>query len=115
MNNKRLYRSNNRKLFGICGGIAEYLGVDPFWVRLIWAITALAWGTSILVYFILVFVMDNRPDYLGRNISDYSYQNQNYQNYQASQTQNSVEKRDYIDAEPVGFRYHEGEKEEVYR
>ena len=33
--NKRLYKSNENKMVdGICGGIAEYFGIDPTLVRL---------------------------------------------------------------------------------
>lgn len=34
---KKLYKSNNRMICGVCAGIAEYLGIDPTVVRLIWA------------------------------------------------------------------------------
>ncbi|HPT84146.1 MAG TPA: PspC domain-containing protein [Limnochordia bacterium] len=47
---KRLYRSRDRKIGGVCGGIAEYLNVDPTIVRLIWAVLALFYGTGILAY-----------------------------------------------------------------
>jgi phage shock protein PspC (stress-responsive transcriptional regulator) len=48
---KRLYRSKtDRVLGGVCGGIAEYLGVDPVVVRLIWVIASLFWGVGILAY-----------------------------------------------------------------
>ena len=36
---KRLYKSNQNKMIdGVCGGIAEYFGVDPTVVRLLWAL-----------------------------------------------------------------------------
>ncbi len=45
MNKKRLYKSSrNKKICGVCGGIAEYLNMDPTVIRLITAIIALAWG-----------------------------------------------------------------------
>ena len=34
---KRLYRSNDRVIAGVCSGIAEYLDFDPVAVRLGWA------------------------------------------------------------------------------
>ena len=34
---KKLYKSNNRMICGVCAGIAEYLGIDPTVVRLLWA------------------------------------------------------------------------------
>ena len=37
--NRKLYRANtNRMICGVCGGIGEYLNVDPTLVRLIWAL-----------------------------------------------------------------------------
>ena len=39
MMNKRLYKSNENKMVdGICGGIAEYFGIDPTLVRLAWVL-----------------------------------------------------------------------------
>ena len=39
--NRKLYRSNtNRMICGVCGGIGEYLNIDPTLVRLIWALVA---------------------------------------------------------------------------
>ena len=36
---KKLYKSStNKMLAGVCGGIAEYFGVDPTWIRLAWVI-----------------------------------------------------------------------------
>ncbi|HHY80856.1 phage shock protein C (PspC) family protein [Thermoanaerobacter thermohydrosulfuricus] len=48
---RRLYRSKKNKMIGgVCGGIAEYLGIDPTIVRLIWAFTTLFWGAGIIIY-----------------------------------------------------------------
>lgn len=38
---KKLYRSSDRKLAGVCGGIAEYLEVDPTVVRILYLILTL--------------------------------------------------------------------------
>ena len=32
---KKLYRSNEREFFGVCGGVAEYFGWDPTIVRIV--------------------------------------------------------------------------------
>ena len=54
MQQKRLYRStSDRMLAGVCGGIAEYFGIDPVFVRLITVLIVAAGGTGILAYFIL--------------------------------------------------------------
>ena len=58
MNKKRLYKSSrNKKICGVCGGIAEYLNMDPTVIRLITVIIALAWGSGIILYIIMAFVM----------------------------------------------------------
>ena len=54
---KRLYRvQEGAKLAGVCGGVAEYLNIDPTVVRLIWALIGLT-GTGILAYIVAAFVM----------------------------------------------------------
>jgi phage shock protein PspC (stress-responsive transcriptional regulator) len=59
---KRLYRSRqNRKLAGVCGGIAEYLGWDPTLVRVAWIILTLLGGSGILIYLIFWLVMPESP------------------------------------------------------
>ena len=51
--NKKLYRSrSNRVIGGVCGGLAQYLGVDPTVVRLIMALVTFVGGMSLLVYLI---------------------------------------------------------------
>lgn len=54
---KRLTKSNERKLCGVCGGIAEYFDIDPTIVRLIWLFLVLCAGTGILAYFIAAIIM----------------------------------------------------------
>ena len=59
---KRLYKSKtDKKICGVCGGLAEYLGIDPTIVRLIWAILVVFFGTGILIYIIAALVLPERP------------------------------------------------------
>ena len=58
---KKLYKSNNRVICGVCAGIAEYLGIDPTVVRLLWAALGLT-GTGILLYIIAALVMPENMD-----------------------------------------------------
>ena len=58
---KRLYKSNNRMLCGVCAGIAEYFGIDPTIVRLVWAALALS-GTGILLYIVAALVIPENLD-----------------------------------------------------
>ena len=48
---KRLYRSRKEKVIaGVCGGLAEYFGVDPTLIRLIFVLFLLVGGSAFLVY-----------------------------------------------------------------
>ncbi len=58
---KRLYKSSDRKVCGVCGGIADYFDIDPTIVRLIWVVFTLAGGSGILAYIIAAIVMDDEP------------------------------------------------------
>ena len=61
---KRLYRSGKDKLLGgVCGGVGEYLGVDPVLIRLLWVIAALGWGTGILAYIIAWIIIPRNPNH----------------------------------------------------
>ncbi|HEY2923478.1 MAG TPA: PspC domain-containing protein [Candidatus Eisenbacteria bacterium] len=58
---KRLRKSRNRVLAGVCGGIAEWLGWDPTLVRVLYVLVSFfsAGFPGILVYIILWIVMPN--------------------------------------------------------
>ena len=59
---KKLYKSeNDKKICGVCGGIAEYFGVDSSTVRLITVLLVLFAGMSIWVYIIAAIVMSPAP------------------------------------------------------
>ena len=59
---KRLYRSrSDRKLAGVCAGIADYFGWDPTLVRVGWIVLTLMGGSGILLYLILWLVMPEVP------------------------------------------------------
>lgn len=57
----RLVKSSNRTLCGVCGGIANYLGVDPTVIRVIYVLLSLfsAGFPGLLLYIILAFIMPN--------------------------------------------------------
>ncbi len=58
MNENRLVRSrDNKMLFGVCGGVAEYLNVDPVIIRLLAVLLTLWNGVGLLIYFVLALVM----------------------------------------------------------
>ena len=50
---KKLFRSRtDRKVAGVCGGISEYLEVDPTLIRLFWLIAIFCMGGALLAYLI---------------------------------------------------------------
>lgn len=64
MEPKKLYKSNrDKKLCGVCGGLAEYFEVDSTLVRLAWVVLALCFGSGLLAYLIAALVMPNNPIY----------------------------------------------------
>ncbi len=62
--NKRLYKSSTeRKICGVCGGIAEYFNLDPTVVRLaIVLLTLLSAGTGVVFYLIAAVLMPQDTD-----------------------------------------------------
>ena len=55
---KRLYKSStDKKVCGVCGGIANYFDVDPTVIRLIWVIFTLAGGSGLIAYIIAASIM----------------------------------------------------------
>lgn len=55
---KKLHRSSqNRMIFGVAGGIAEYFNIDPTIVRLLWVICIFAAGFGLLAYIVAAIVM----------------------------------------------------------
>jgi len=66
---KKLYRSTkNKKLFGVCGGLAKYLGIDATIVRLIWVVLAVVPlvgpFVGVLTYLICGIVIPKEPDFI---------------------------------------------------
>ncbi len=60
---KKLYRSRtDKKLCGVCGGLAEYFGIDSTIVRLILVCAVLFAGVGILAYLIAALVIPVKPE-----------------------------------------------------
>ena len=60
--NKKLYRNiQDKKIAGVCSGLADYLSIDPTIVRLIWALVALS-GAGILAYLIAALIIPEKPN-----------------------------------------------------
>lgn len=63
--NKKLYRSNNRMLAGVCGGIAEYFGVDATLIRLAYVLLSVFTVAfpGIIVYILAAIIIPSDPGY----------------------------------------------------
>lgn len=58
MEPKRLFRSTkNRMIAGVCGGIGEYLNIDPTIIRLLFVILGCSGGTGVVAYLIAAIVI----------------------------------------------------------
>ncbi|WP_239255248.1 PspC domain-containing protein [Listeria ilorinensis] len=55
---KKLRKSSHQKMLaGVCGGVAEYLGIDVTIVRIIWAIFGLFAFTGVILYIVAALIM----------------------------------------------------------
>ncbi len=59
---RRLYLGREKKIAGVCCGIADYFGIDPTLVRIGWVVFSLAGGSGILAYIIAMIIIPERPD-----------------------------------------------------
>ncbi|WP_026478553.1 PspC domain-containing protein [Alkaliphilus transvaalensis] len=59
---KRLYLSrNDKKLAGVCGGVADYFDIDVTLVRLLWILFSVSGGAGVVIYIIAAIIMDEEP------------------------------------------------------
>ena len=59
---KKLYKSReNRIVGGVCGGLAEYFGIDPTLVRLGWVLFCAVGGSGFVAYIIAALIIPVRP------------------------------------------------------
>ena len=57
MEPKKLYRSNSNKMIcGVCGGVADYINIDPTVVRLLWVLFGFT-GFGVFAYFVAAIIM----------------------------------------------------------
>jgi len=56
--NTKLYRSRTDSMIGgVCGGLGQYLGIDPIIVRLFFVLLALGDGVGVLIYLVLWLIV----------------------------------------------------------
>ena len=58
---KKLYRLDHGALAGVCGGVAEYFGIDPTLVRLAFLLLAAGWGSGLLAYIVAAIIIPEPP------------------------------------------------------
>ena len=59
---KKLYKSTtDKKIDGVCAGIAAYLNLDPTVVRIAWALLVALGGTGIIAYILCMIIMPEHP------------------------------------------------------
>jgi len=56
---KRLTKSTDKKLFGVCGGLGNYFDIDPTLVRVGFLVAFFMFGTGLLLYIILAIALPN--------------------------------------------------------
>ena len=60
---KRLYRSKtDKKILGVCGGMADYFAIDPVIVRLLWVLGTLMSLFLGVAYIACAFIIPEEPD-----------------------------------------------------
>ena len=57
MGEKKLVKSADRKICGVCGGIGEYLGIDPTVIRLLWVVFTFMGGAGLLAYIVAAIIV----------------------------------------------------------
>ncbi len=61
---KQLMRSGrDKKIAGVCAGVAHYFDMDPTIVRVIWGVLAFAYGAGVVAYIILWIIVPEASDY----------------------------------------------------
>ena len=61
---KQLMRSGrDKKIAGVCAGVAYYLDIDPTIVRVVWGVLAFCYGAGIVAYIILWIIAPVATDY----------------------------------------------------
>jgi len=60
---RRLYRSkSDRMIGGVCGGLGEYLSMDPTVVRILFILLALTPFNGLIAYLLMLIIVPQEPD-----------------------------------------------------
>jgi phage shock protein C len=59
---RKLYRSKtNRKLAGVCGGLAEYFNLDATLIRILFVVLAVLGGSGLVIYVAMWIIVPKQP------------------------------------------------------
>ena len=60
---KRIYKiREQKKLCGVCAGVAEYFDLDPTLVRVLWAAISLGYGVGVIAYLVCAVVVPDKSE-----------------------------------------------------
>jgi phage shock protein PspC (stress-responsive transcriptional regulator) len=57
MKEKKLMKSRNKVICGVCGGVAEYFEIDPLFIRIGFLACVLAGGSGVILYLVAALLM----------------------------------------------------------
>ena len=78
---KKLYRSRSKRMIaGVCGGLADYLNMDPTLVRILTVVISLFTGIPVVLYIVALFVVPEEPAGSHRRATRRSTAPQGYDN-----------------------------------
>ena len=59
---RKLYRSKtDRKVAGVCGGLAQYFNIDPTLIRVLFVVLAILGGSGLVLYLALWIIVPTEP------------------------------------------------------
>jgi phage shock protein C len=59
---RKLYRSRtDRKLAGVCGGLAHYFNLDATLIRVLFVVLAVLGGAGLVIYLVMWIIVPNEP------------------------------------------------------
>ena len=60
---KRIYKiREQKKLCGVCAGVAEYFDLDPTLVRVLWAAISLGYGVGVIAYLVCAVAFPDKSE-----------------------------------------------------
>lgn len=57
MENRLTKSKTDRKIFGVCGGLGEYFGIDPTLIRLVFVAMTLFEGIGLVIYIAMTIII----------------------------------------------------------